>query len=603
MGIDAITKRSDGRSVAPVSDADWKDWVAATKTRNFVEQDALLDWLDLYGESKGFQRDDELASYDPRTDFVQFIFTKGQEFESAVVGHLRSIVPIVVISASPEEIRSADKARETFKAMESGEKVIAQGVLWNPEDCTYGAPDLLVRSDVLSDLFPDALSGDEAAVRAPDLGSQPWHYRVVDVKFTTLDLDRYGHETKGHVAYMAQVFIYNEALGRIQGYLPPSSYLLGRGWRTSSDRGRSCMERLSRVDQDGAVPLRPMIASAVEWMRRVRREGADWEVLPDPSVPELRPNMTNTNDYPWHAAKQHIAAELQELTALWWVGVPARTTGNAAGIYRWTDPRCSAANLGVTGTSRPFLLDQIIEVNRSDDGPPVQRWNVSASGEVWRRRAPVEFYVDFETVNNLNDDFSRIPEIGGQELIFMIGCGHVEEGEWRFQCFVANDLTEPSEATIIDEWFAYMAGVKGRLASAGDEPLVFHWSPAETSSLEKSYRAAAVRHPEKDWPTPNWFDLLRDVVKAEPVVVRGAMGFGLKAVAQAMHSHGLIETRWTDGPTDGLGAMVGAWYCLDAAAEAGCSLVEVDLMQDIQRYNEVDCKVMMEIVRHLRQDS
>lgn len=81
------------------------------------------------------------------------------------------------------------------------------------------------------------------------------------------------------------------------------------------------------------------------------------------------------------------------------------------------------------------------------------------------------------------------------------------------------------------------------------------------------------------------------------------MGFGLKAVAQAMHSHGLIETRWTDGPTDGLGAMVGAWYCLDAAAEAGCSLVEVDLMQDIQRYNEVDCKVMMEIVRHLRQDS
>ena len=164
MGIDAITKRNDGRDAAPVNDAEWQDWVSATKTRNFVEQDPVLDWLDLYGESRGFQRDDELPSYDPRTDFVQFIFTKGQEFESAVVGHLQSILPITVISQGPEDIRSISKARDTFEAMEAGERVIAQGVLWNPEDQTFGAPDLLVRSDVLLDLFPDALSADEAAL-------------------------------------------------------------------------------------------------------------------------------------------------------------------------------------------------------------------------------------------------------------------------------------------------------------------------------------------------------------------------------------------------------------------------------------------------------
>jgi hypothetical protein len=79
------------------------------------------------------------------------------------------------------------------------------------------------------------------------------------------------------------------------------------------------------------------------------------------------------------------------------------------------------------------------------------------------------------------------------------------------------------------------------------------------------------------------------------------MGFGLKAVAQAMHRHGLIETLWEDGPADGLGAMVGAWHCADAASQAACTLQDVPLMQDIIRYNEVDCKVMMEIVRHLRQ--
>ena len=105
-----------------------------------------------------------------------------------------------------------------------------------------------------------------------------------------------------------------------------------------------------------------------------------------------------------------------------------------------------------------------------------------------------------------------------------------------------------------------------------------------------------------NWLEPCWFDFLKQVVKAEPVVVRGAFAFGLKAVAQAMRSHGFIETQWADGPVDGLGAMVGAWWCADEAKKLGVSLREIDLMQSIERYNEVDCKVMMEIVRYLRQN-
>ena len=55
----------------------------------------------------------------------------------------------------------------------------------------------------------------------------------------------------------------------------------------------------------------------------------------------------------------------------------------------------------------------------------------------------------------------------------------------------------------------------------------------------------------------NWFDFLTRVVREEPVVVRGAMGFGLKDVAQAMFNLGLIDTNWEQGPGHGLGAMVG----------------------------------------------
>ena len=52
-------------------------------------------------------------------------------------------------------------------------------------------------------------------------------------------------------------------------------------------------------------------------------------------------------------------------------------------------------------------------------------------------------------------------------------------------------------------------------------------------------------------------------------MVRGALSFGLKAVANAMHTHGIIETDWADSPVDGLGAMVGAWRCDDQSQKHG----------------------------------
>ncbi len=85
MGIEALTTGPDGATLAPRDDDEWKDWVSATHTRNFVIQDPILDWLDLYGEHNGFTRDSDLPEYDPRTEFNPFLFRKAHEFESAVI--------------------------------------------------------------------------------------------------------------------------------------------------------------------------------------------------------------------------------------------------------------------------------------------------------------------------------------------------------------------------------------------------------------------------------------------------------------------------------------------------------------------------------------
>jgi hypothetical protein len=53
--------------------------------------------------------------------------------------------------------------------------------------------------------------------------------------------------------------------------------------------------------------------------------------------------------------------------------------------------------------------------------------------------------------------------------------------------------------------------------------------------------------------------------------------------------------RWT-----GLGAMVGAWDCCSRAWESGMRVAELPLMFEIGDYNEVDCRVMWEVVGCLR---
>lgn len=601
MPLDALFRDDRGARVVPETDAQWDEWVSASQTRNHALGHPLIDWLDRHGEAHGFTRD----AVDERTDFGAFIMGKGLEFERVVVDHLRGLTDVRVIlsdGASRAERRDRAIAEATFAALAEGVPIVFQGVLRDAETRTWGAPDLLVRSDVLADLFPDSLSANEAAIPAPDLGIGARHYRVVDVKYSTLGLAAGGElgNSGSTPAYKVQTFLYNRALGRLQGYRPPAAFLLGRGWTQRKERGDNALDRLGPVAMNDA--LAASADEAVAWLRRMRREGQGWQALPEPSVEELRPNANAETDR-WKSAVRRILDEGEDLTQLWNVGVPGRRKAHALGITRWTDPRLTPEAVDVTGPKTAPTLRAQLEVNRDHTGPPVRPARIAAARAEWIDEPPLEFYVDFETVIDLDDDFARFPERSGQPLIFMVGCGHMEAGEWKFECFIADRLDEPSEARAIDAWFAHMAAVRARLAP-GLNVKVIHWSPHEQLTLETAFANAVKRHPEKekDWSHPDWawFDFLKRVVREEPVVVQGAHGFGLKATANAMCDLGLTETRWDDGPGDGRGAMVGAWWCEREAARKGGRLIDRELMQGIRSYNNVDCKVMMELVRYLR---
>ena len=617
MSIKKLTHNDAGRELAlrsPDDQEGWDEWVSATKTRGHLLGNTLGDWLHRYGEDHGFEKD---PPPDERLDLRRFNMKQGIAFEDRVAGYLAQRTELTRITTDGLGSRDLGKAKATVAALEAGCEIVHGGVLWNPETRTYGIPDFLIRSDVFERLFPnhpDPYGG--VAGNQPDAGGARggWRYVVVDAKFTTLHLfaetasgrkprkgSRPGeiNNQGSSPAYRAQLFLYNAALARLQGCAPSRAFLLGRGWKQGGDRDANAMERLGPVSM--TAELAETTREAVRWIRRLRKDGADWRVLPEPSLPELRPPSSGDADWPWKGAIREIIEKLDDPVRLWQVGAAKRDEAAESGITSWRDPRATAASLGVPGDKYGRMLGAILDVNRTE-GPIVRPDSVTAAGAAWRPRHRLEFFVDFETVNDGNDDFSQFPMRGGEPLIFMIGCGHLEDGQWQFSCFIADRLNAAAEAAAIDSWIGHMRSVRRRLGVT-DTPRAFHWAPAEQSRLETDYNSACKRHQGKDWGKTTdfaWFDLLKNVVKAQPVVVRGAFGFGLKEIAKTLHGHGLIETSWEDSPVDGLGAMVGAWHCDREAAQKGIRLADTKLMQEIQRYNKVDCRVMQEILEYLR---
>jgi hypothetical protein len=468
--------------------------------------------------------------------------------------------------------------------------------------------DLAFRSDVLAILFPDAIPAGEAGRPALGIPGASWHYRVVDIKFTTLDLLVSGHASADHLDYAVQVHLYNSALGRLQGLTPPCAYLLGRGWKQQKRRGDSAMERLCRINHDHVTKkgasIGDLARDACDWVRKMRTQGMGWEAFPTPSVPELRPNMRTQDPGRWNSAKKKLAADLEDLTLVPRVNPELRDRANLQGLFKWTDKVLSASMLGINTPTYSVQVDAVIRANHSPrDGPIVFPERVIVNEQEWRHPASIEFYVDFETTSDLDDDFTTFPKRGGQPLIFMVGCGYRDRrGTWQSRVFTVSQLTEPEEALTLRSWLDCM---KQACTDAGSElakARIFHWSPAERSTLENAYNSAAARHGLPSWGQLPWVDLWTRVAKAQPIGVRGAFGYGLKAITKAMHSHGLIATSWGDGPTDGLGAMVGAWSSYREARKLGVSLRNVPLIKEIEDYNRVDVEAMRDVLEWLRKN-
>jgi hypothetical protein len=619
-----------------INKINWNEWISATKVRNFLIDDPLLDWINLYGHSINILNSDLDSSSDDDnilddnliTDDLQEInlggsvnninsainqlMQQGIEFEEKVVQYLYNKYPKQIITiCNMGQAHSINKFIETYNAMKKGIPIICQGVLYNFDDKTYGLPDILIRSDYINKLFKNnKLSKKEYSIGASKINQNKYHYRVIDIKLTKLHFNSDGihlRNSGGNIkAYKGQVLIYNRALANIQGYNPNVAYLLGRRWYYEKILNgikykygnNNCFDRLGKCDfNEWDNKYISKTDNAIEWIRDVRNIGSKWKLLPNPSRSELYPNMSNSQDYPWYKFKKILAFKLNEITDVIYCGPKNRYIAHSNGIYKWNDPECTSENLGIYGPKISKLVDIILDVNRSKD-ILVYPDKININYNNWKEKELLEFFVDFESVTDVISDFSNMPYSDSENLIFLIGLGYInpDTNIWEFKYFNVNRLTNDEEKRILEEWYFFMIKLAKKYGYY-NLPKIFHYGHHEKST----FNYAKNKH-KFEWDINTWFDFYSNIIYKEPVCVNGSLKLGLKPLAKAMYKHKLIDTIWDNNSicNNGLDAMFEAKRCNNDAISRNISMIELPELKEIIKYNETDCKVLWNIITYLR---
>lgn len=570
-----------------------KEWIPATKTRNFMVNDALVDWIKEHKNNKNVGK--------KSTDgFCSFIMECGNKFEDSLIKYINTKkIPVVSVSGNITD----ESIKKTIDLMKSGTPVIHSAPVRNYKNHTHGIIDLLVRSDHLDILVNECpLKEEEKIIPAPKLGKD-YHYVVIDVKFSTLPLRSDGKHllnSGSFPAYKAQCLIYTQAVGLIQGYTSRYAYILGRRWNYNSKNIKysnfTCIDKLGIIDYHKVDKYYvDRTKEALRWLRDNKLYGSYWSLYP-PTRPELYPNMCY-NSGKWQSQKEKISLEIGEITNVWYCGIKNRKIALDNGITTWKDPECKTEKLGIKGL-RAHTIDSILNINRQDIDK-IRPQQIKNNIYNWKTEEN-EIFVDFETLSDIFYGFEDLPNQKTTDMIFMIGVWYkAGENGWVYKRFTSKKPNYEEEYRIMDEFSQFVKNLKN--------PKLWYWC-AENRFWRKSEKRQFDRVRAEDdetkskrisdvWNLNNWVDLC-EVFKTEPIVIKNCFKFGLKQIATAMREHKLITTKIESECSSGLSAMVKAWKCYQEFSNS----VNCPIMKDIAKYNRFDCCVLEEILTYLRKN-
>ena len=304
---------------------------------------------------------------------------------------------------------------------------------------------------------------------------------------------------------------------------------------------------------------------AYKWINDLRENGRSWDLF-NPTRHELLPNAKHGSTYGYKRIIQSIISKNDELTSY-----------NDITLEKRNDyfMRKLSINEALIESNKPFLKS-VADL----------RGTKKVSCDLSKLVVPKKriFYVDFEYINSFH--FKRNFSIPDSNHLYLIGVLYEKDNNWLYKAFVPKQIDYEShlsscEVQNIRDWINFMD-------SFGTPYCVMNWSTAEQSmlaSLSKQY------HFELE-ETIEWIDLLKLFKTTINFVCDGMKTYSLKDVAKSMYKLGFIKTLWNDNVMNGLEANI---LLIPNFTKGDYVLEQCDSLSDIIDYNEIDCRVMMEL--------
>lgn len=565
----------------------WFNWVSATRIRNYMLDDPIIDWLSMNHKYKM-----KINSESANITFKKYIMKQGTEFEKNIINEIKEKFPTeTIVVANEQESKSYNKFIKTIQCIKKCIPIIFNGILHDYDCRTFGIPDLIVRCDYINKIF------NKDIIKNPSKTS----YRIIEIKFTTLNLCADGkhlRKTENINAYKGQLYIYNKILGNILGSIPSKSYIIGKGYvyKKCKDCFRGGpFDRPAHINfKSNDEFIRVKTANAIKWIRDLNLNSNKMKLY---SRDELKPNMCISDDN-WNVVKNDISNEYNEITLLWNCGIKNRKIAESNNVANWkTHKNLTSKLLGITGEKISRILQIFIDLNQEstlNNRLLLHPKKINKSYNNWTNQENFDdYYIDFETIS---------PNIINQQsinsaFIFMIGIGVKNMyNKWEFKCFISNGLTLNDERNMLIEFHSYIENHS--TDTTNRKKRLWHWGNAE-QHLYKSCMSRHVNIIDNNILPTEWCDLLK-MFKDQIIITNGMLNFSLKSVVRAFHKNNFIKTTY-DGldVVNGLDAMLYAFnlYNMNITNE----LIESKpLMINIKKYNEIDCKAVFEILQFLR---
>lgn len=584
-------------------------YMSATKTANYLLEDPIIDWLNLYYKKTLTQSEIQQfeEEYNKNMKYMKFYFDGGNIFEDKIMDFLQAKFLSNFLKINSDGAKGANKNNfeKTKSALYSGVPILAQAVLFNDINKTYGVADLLVRSDYINKIMVNKiLTQEEEKIKAPKLNGN-YHYIVIDIKYSLLHFSTKNNTLlkSGRIpAYKGQLAIYNCALGLLQGYFPEKAYILGKGWKRNKTLNREkiieenydCFDDLGVIDyvnQDNNYIEKT--AEAIEWYTNLMNNGQKWNLL-KPENKNMYPNMCN-DDLLWASVKKKIANEIKEPTLIMNVGIKEREELHKREIYDYEDKDCHAQNMGIKEANE--ISDRINTLLMKDQQFDVYPRKMANNDKKWQITSPVDFYFDFETVNEdlVRQEINIRNTRAVSAMIFQIGIGWCENNTWQYKSFCIDKVSEEDEKNMVNEFFEFIITKSKELDKTKKYyPRLFHWTQAEITNLKDiNKRQNNIYAKFLDESEIYYVDMYNVFIK-EKIYIKDALNYKLKTVGKALYKLGKINISWPD--TD----IVNGQIAMLEAVEYYRNKQNKKIMDDIIAYNEIDCKMIYEIVSFFR---